>query len=66
MKLTADGEGNVSITLEEKNTSKLFAEFGCIVLAFMRTMQDQGVKHVAVRTINMVATAANQFNKGGD
>ena len=64
LKITADVEGNVSIGIEETNeSSKLFAEFGCIALAFMRTMEDQGVTHVAMRTINMVELAIQQFNK---
>lgn len=67
IKLTADGEGNVSIGIDgNTNTSKLFAEFGCIVLAFMRTMEEEGVNHVPERTIHMACVAAQQFYKGGD
>lgn len=66
IKITADGEGNVSIGFDADSSTKLFAEFGCIILAFMRTMDEEGINHVSERTLNMVRVAAQQFNNGGD
>lgn len=64
LKITADEEGNVSIGIDGTNeSSELFAEFGCIVLAFMRTMEDMGKSDITTRTLHMVTLAIQQFNK---
>ena len=61
IKITADDKGNVSIEIDGNNSSKLFAVFGCIVLAFMKMMKEKGVDNVAMRTLHMVEIAASNF-----
>lgn len=62
IKITSN-DGDVTISIDASNSSKIFAEFGCIVLAFIKSMNEEGVKHAPERVFNMAKLAVRVFKE---